>query len=206
MYIRIDEGSRQELAPSHRLSGSYIGEPELSSKTVCPGYAKGEIEKSKTQPGHLPFDVIQHPRGLLIADFGVDWRHIKEFTKKEKLLRDWLSEAKSDLYSIFLRIYGYSDCVGNEKNNTYLRSERAKRVHALLDKDLQSRVDFVGPARAGEYVTDNNTIEGRAKNRGVIIELLRFATETIEITEPAPSNKISKGRTLVGETVDYYYV
>jgi hypothetical protein len=206
MYLRTSEGSRQELTPADRLSNSYIGEPKLSTKAECPGYAKGEIEKSRTQQGHLPFDIIQHPRGLLIADFGVDWRHIKESTKKERLLKDWLSAAKSDLYAIFLRIYGYSDCVGNEKNNMSLRHERAKRVHAFLDKDLQSRIDFVGPARAGEYVTDNSTVEGRAKNRGVIIELSRLPGEVIEITEPPPV-KTSKGLLpLVGETIDYYYV
>jgi hypothetical protein len=167
---------------------------------------KDEIEKSKTQKGHLTSDVIPHARGLLIADFGVDWRHIKESTKKEKLLKGWLNAAKSDLYSIFLRIYGYSDCVGDEKNNMYLRRERAKREHALREKDLQTRVDYVGPAAAGEYIADNSTVEGRAKNRGVIIELLRLPPETIEITGTAPSKKISKGWKLVGETVDYYYV
>jgi hypothetical protein len=207
MYIRTSEAPGQELKPRiHGFTGSYIGEPKLLTKAECPAYETGEIQKSRTEQGHLPFDVMPHPRGLLIADFGVDWRHVKESTKKEKLLKDWLTATKSDLYSIFLRIYGYSDCVGNEKNNMYLRRERAKRVHVLLDKDLQSRIDFVGPARAGEYVTDNGTVEGRAKNRGVIIELFRLAKETIEITEPAPSKKISKGWKLVGETVDYWNV
>jgi hypothetical protein len=162
----------------------------------CPGYQKGEIEKSRCQQGpcqqgHLLADVIPHPRGLLIADFGVGWSGIKESTKKEKLLQDWLGAAKSDLYSIFLRIYGYSDCVGKEKNNIDLRRERAKRVYALLDKDLQSRVSFIGPARAGEYVADNKTLEGRAKNRGVIIELSRIPTQIINVTEPAPRTPCS---------------
>jgi hypothetical protein len=215
MYIRTAQRQGQNLTLQQRLSGLYIGEPKLPAepkcpevniKSICSGYVKDEIENSKTQRGHLSPDVTLHLRGLLIADFGVNWRHIKESTKKEKLLKDWLTAAKSDVHSVFLRIYGYSDCLGNEKNNMYLRRERAKRVHALLDKDLQSRVDFVGPACAEEYVADNSTLQGRAKNRGVIIELLRLPTETIEVTRPAPSTKISKGWKLVGETVDYWNV
>ena len=50
---------------------------------ACPPYQRGEVEKSKTQQGHLPSDFIQHPRGTLIADFAVDWR-----TPKSSLRRD----------------------------------------------------------------------------------------------------------------------
>jgi len=131
----------------------------------------------------LVADVIRHPRGLLIADFGVGWSGIKAATRKEKLLQDWMAEARANLYSIILRIYGYTDCVGEVKHNVALRYARAEQVYKLLDKDLQSRVDFMGAARPGEYVADNKTKEGRAKNRGVIIELFRLREEIIDITD-----------------------
>jgi hypothetical protein len=187
MYVRTREGLGQGVIPYTRgLWSSYIGESEPFPTAACPGYVPGEIEKSRSQQGHLLADVIPHPRGLLIADFGVDWPDIKDSTKKEKRLQVWLDAAKSDLYSIF-RIYGYTDCVGkNEKKNVDLRGKRAQRVYGLLDKDLQSRVTFVGAARAGEYIADNKTKEGRAKNRGVIIELSRLPEQIIEIQGKAP--------------------
>ena len=40
------------------------GQPQPSAATACPPYQRGEVEKSWTQQGHLPSDVIQHPRGL----------------------------------------------------------------------------------------------------------------------------------------------
>ena len=154
-------------------------------------YEKGEKEISRCQQGpcrlgHLPADVLIHPRGLLIADFGVGWSGIKQATKQEKLLQDWLRTAKSDLDSMVLRIHGYSDSIGEEKNNAELRQKRAQRVHGLLDADLQSRVVFVGAAKAEDYVADNKTVEGRSRNRSVVIELLRVPPETIEVTGTAP--------------------
>jgi hypothetical protein len=135
------------------------------------------------QKGHLVADVARHPRGLLIADFGVGWSGIKSATKKEKLLQDWMAEIKTNLYSTILRIYGYTDCVGTEKDNTSLRRSRAEHVYGLLDTDLQSRVDFLGAAKPGEYLADNKTKEGRATNRGVIIEVYRLREEIIDITD-----------------------
>src|ERR1700730_6348429 len=133
MYLLTREGLGSGLAPYAGTSSSYIGEPASTSTADCPVYERGEIEKSHCQEGPcqqgvLAADVIRHPRGLLIADFGVGWSGIKALTKKEKLLQDWMREARSELGSIRLRIYGYTDCVGAEKNNAALRRARAERV------------------------------------------------------------------------------
>src|SRR5688572_15413238 len=58
---------------------------------ACPPYQRGEVAKSRTQQGHLPSDFIQHPRGTLIADFGVDWRTPKSGLRRDAALRAWLA-------------------------------------------------------------------------------------------------------------------
>jgi hypothetical protein len=192
MYVRTREGLGQGLTSYIRgSSSSYIGDLTLSPEAECPGYKKGEIEISKTQRGHLASDVSLHERGLLIADFGVNWRSVKESTKKEKLLKDWLDRLETfEPESYKLRIFGYSDCVGSEKNNRFLRNGRAQRVYELLGKRARSRVIYKGLASLGTYVTDNSTIEGRAKNRGVIIELERsFTFEPEPITAKPPKKE-----------------
>jgi outer membrane protein OmpA-like peptidoglycan-associated protein len=160
--------------------GEYEGPP--AAATACPPYQRGEVEKSRTQQGHLPLDVIRHPRGLLIADFGVDWRTPRAALRANPELRAWLNELIQVVAanpSTRIRISGYSDCVGRENNNSFLRRGRAQRVLQLLRQLARSQWGLLGPrikagaAPAGDYVADNATAEGRAQNRGVLIEHTR---------------------------------
>jgi outer membrane protein OmpA-like peptidoglycan-associated protein len=136
----------------------------------CPDYQPGEISTSRTASGHLDPDVTLHAPGqLLIADFGVGRQSVKPSTQAEPLLQSWLSIFESD-NSYRLSIAGYSDCVGSESANENIRHGRAEQVERLLRPGAHSRVTFRGMAGLGDYVTNNNTIENRARNRGVIIE------------------------------------
>ena len=160
------------------------GQSHGFGRTVCPPYQTAEVERSRTEQGHLPVDVVEHPRGLLIADFGVDWRTPKPSLTREAALRDWLKlmiQIVRANASTSIRISGYSDCVGRENNNKFLRHGRAQRVRQLLQQlagpqwgELSKKIAFVGAAPAGEYVADNATVEGRARNRGVLIEHWRI--------------------------------
>ena len=159
---------------------------------ACPPYQRGEVEKSKTQQGHLPSDFIQHPRGTLIADFAVDWRTPKSSLRRDSALRAWLATMVDVVRAnptTRIRISGYSDCVGRENNNNFLRRGRALRMKQLLQQlagpqwsVLQPKIVFTGAAPAGDYVADNTSVEGRAKNRGVLIEHTRGPVQM----EPEP--------------------
>ena len=180
--FRQYEGSFGEIQSG---SGGREGDQgRVAAMRACPPYQRGEVDRSRTQQGHLPSDVIQlDDRGLLIADFGVDWSTPKATLRRDAALRSWLNTILQVVRknpSTVIRITGYSDCVGGEKNNTLLRSGRARGVRQLLQQlagpqwqVLRPRIKFVGPAPAGDYVADNATIEGRAKNRGVLIYNLR---------------------------------
>lgn len=157
--------------------------PELRKlqSNVCTGYAPTEARISYTNAGHLTPDVVMVPSGipapdvkitcryLIIRDFGVDWRHVKEPTKSEPLLLLWLTRFETDP-SLLFRIVGYSDCVGTPATNTFLRKGRAHNVRNLLGVSARSRVMSVGGAPLGTYLTDNSTVQGRANNRSVVIE------------------------------------
>jgi len=87
-----------------------------------------------------------------------------------------------------LSIIGFSDCVGRENNNMFLRRGRALRVKQLLlqlaspaDRSfLNSRISSADAASPGEFIADNGTIAGRARNRGVLV----MTSEIITITGP----------------------
>ncbi len=195
MYLRGRDnvGAYSEQSSLHRLARAYFGE-QAPTVPECAAYARGEIEKSRTPQGHLTPDVVQHARGLLIRDFGVDWRHVKPGVSAEPALRQWLTTIVQVVRanpSTTIRIVGFSDCVGQERNNALLRSGRASRVQALLQqllgsdwRTLQPRIAFVGAAPAGEYLESNSTVEGRAANRGVLIPGTRAIGYEPEIVQP----------------------
>src|SRR5436190_16121242 len=115
----------------------YEGGQRQPAVAACPPYQRGEVEKSRSQQGHLATDVIQHPRGLLIADFGVDTRTPNAALKSDPNLRTWLNTMLQIAHgnpSTRIRISGFSDCVGNERNNAFLRRGRAQRVAQLLQQ------------------------------------------------------------------------
>lgn len=155
----------------------------MSSPSVVQ-YQRGESEASHREPGHLDPDVERlAPDKLLVADFGVDWRHVKGSTKADPTLRAWLNAwERDDTYR--LSIVGYSDSVGGEELNTGLRQARASNIEALLGPSAKSRVTFRGMAGLGNYVTGNGTPAARARNRGVVIQFhqeFTFPPLTIEV-------------------------
>lgn len=150
----------------------------------CTSYERGEAQKSTTALGHLAADVALHPRGLLIADFGVNWRTPREALKRDTVLKDWLKTIADVIRanpSTTIRILGFSDCIGTERNNRTLRRGRATRVLALLEKmagraawpAVKAKIKLTDAAPAGDYVASNATVEGRARNRSVLIEHTR---------------------------------
>lgn len=166
-------------SPIIRRRNQAGGSPQSSAiGAECPVYEANELQVSYTEAGHLQPDVIRiAPDKLLVADFGVDWRHVKRSTADDPMLRSWLNTFETN-DSYRLSIIGYSDCVAAD--NVALRQGRAQRVEGLLGPNARSRVTFRGMAALDEYVADNTTVAGRAKNRGVVIQF----HQEITIDEP----------------------
>jgi outer membrane protein OmpA-like peptidoglycan-associated protein len=165
----------------------------------CPAYDPGEVAKSRTDAGLLPADVFPQASQALIADFGVDWRHTKPGLAHDATLKAWLANAIAEMHadpSLGLSIIGFSDCVGRENNNSFLRRGRAERVKELLLRlagperaFLSSRLD-AGAAPVDQFIANNGTAAGRAKNRGVLI----LKSEIIRVTGSAPGRSRRSGR------------
>ena len=129
--------------------------------------------------------MIDHARGLVIADFGVDWRTPRPALKREAKLKEWLTTMGQAIQanpSTTIRVLGFSDCIGKERNNFLLRRGRGTRVVTLLSQMAASRAQWnaikakmkeIAAAPANDYLASNDTIEGRAQNRGVLLEHTR---------------------------------
>jgi len=160
----------------------WCSELKKVQNSFCYPYGPQEIAVSKTEAGHLTPDVVlvQSPavpqnhflscQYLIIRDFGVDWRHLKRSAIKEQLFKDWLNRFETNK-SLTFRIVGYSDCIGVERNNLFLRNGRARNVLQLLGPSARSRVLAVSAAPPGTYLTDNSTAAARANTRAAVIEI-----------------------------------
>lgn len=76
--------------------------------------------------------------------------------------------------SAHIRITGHTDYVASDEYNQWLSDRRAKRVYDYLaDKGIpQDRMSYVGFGKRAP-IADNNTEEGRAKNRRVELEIIK---------------------------------
>ena len=146
----------------------------------CGQHEPGEVFKSRNQ-GLLSKDVIPHARGLLLADYGIDWRHPPDSMKHEQALKDWLADIVKVISAnptTKVRLIGFSDCVGTELHNKGLRAGRATKTLALFHQmlgsgaawDLLKSKTITEAAPNGDYVASNATVEGRAQNRGVLLQ------------------------------------
>jgi len=172
---------RTAAAPIIRRRNQGAPSPSLNS-AECPDYEANELQASYSEAGHLAPDVIRiAPDKLLVADFGVNSRNVKNAAATDPTLQSWFNTFETD-DSYHLSIVGYSDCI--TADNIALRQGRAQRVEALLGSKARSRVTFRGMAALGDYVTTNATVEGRAKNRGVVVQFQQDFTidEPEEIT------------------------
>jgi outer membrane protein OmpA-like peptidoglycan-associated protein len=165
-----DAESETALARSaaERRLDRQSGEAAPADAPGCPPYEPGEKATSLSADGHLAADVEQQSGRLLVSDFGVGRSDVKQAARDDQVLQHWLAAFEAnDSYE--LAIVGYSDCNGAGQTNNVVRHGRAAAVEQLLGPGARSRVTFRGQAGLGQYLVDNATVAGRARNRGVEI-------------------------------------
>src|SRR6202040_3898138 len=114
----------------------------------------GELAASRTSVGILTKDVEITDKGVLVADFGIDWRSVKDKAKRE--LAPTIRRLEDPKIKE-IRIHGFTDCIGpgDARYHTWLRTERARRVRDLLGPLARTKVKFVGPAPLGPFIGPN---------------------------------------------------
>jgi outer membrane protein OmpA-like peptidoglycan-associated protein len=85
-----------------------------------------------------------------------------------------VSDLKADPKGIYIEIEGHTDNVGNKVYNEQLGLERAEMVKRYLYEQHQVPLHKINIVSYGEEkpVAPNNTREGRAQNRRVVIRVL----------------------------------
>ncbi|MBO9558027.1 MAG: OmpA family protein [Caulobacter sp.] len=91
----------------------------------------------------------------------------------EQRLADFASKLKGDNKNVYLEIQGFTDNTGDPKYNEGLGGERAETVRKFLSKQGVP-LNRMATISYGEDdpVAPNNTPDGRAQNRRVVIQVL----------------------------------
>lgn len=144
-----------------------------SAKDACK-YEPGEVEKSRSPKGILDTDVaiasfynIDPPDATVVVDFEVGHSELR--SGAAGLLRSQWKDLGEAVFP--QEILGYSDCVGPEKDNLQLRKDRAASVARIMSRSTWAS-EAAARAASGDdpaYLAGNDSKEGRALNRGVVI-------------------------------------
>jgi len=91
----------------------------------------------------------------------------------EQRLADFASKLKGDNKNVYLEIQGFTDNTGDPKYNEGLGGERAETVRKFLSKQGVP-LNRMATISYGEDdpVAPNDTPDGRAQNRRVVIQVL----------------------------------
>jgi peptidoglycan-associated lipoprotein len=89
-------------------------------------------------------------------------------------LDEMVNQLKADPKGVFIEIEGHTDNVGNKPLNERLGLERAEVVKRYLYEQHQVPLHKINVITYGEEkpVAPNNSREGRAQNRRVVIKVL----------------------------------
>lgn len=89
-------------------------------------------------------------------------------------LDEIISQAKADPKGIYIEIEGHTDNVGNPAFNERLGMERAEAVKRYLYEQHQVPLHKINVISYGEGkpIAPNNTRDGRAQNRRVVVRIL----------------------------------
>ena len=104
--------------------------------------------------------------------FGFDGGKVP--TEAQAILDDLASKVKGMDKSVYLEIEGHTDNIGSEDYNEHLGEIRAEAVRDYLAEKAGIPLHVMNVISFGESkpVAENNTKEGRAKNRRVVVRVL----------------------------------
>jgi len=95
-------------------------------------------------------------------------------TEAQAILDDLASKVKGMDKGVYLEIEGHTDNIGSEDYNEHLGELRAEAVRNYLAEKAGIPLHVMNVISFGESkpVAENNTREGRAKNRRVVVRVL----------------------------------
>lgn len=160
----------QELV---NTQGERLARTEVEAGKLS-GTAREALERAlqagKLAEGKLVFEATLTDE---VTNFAFQDARLNEAARGQ--LSEFADRLKAENRGAFIEIQGYTDSVGPEEVNLRLSRERATAVRDYLHREAGIPLHLLAVAAYGETrpVADNGTREGRAKNRRVVLVVLR---------------------------------
>jgi outer membrane protein OmpA-like peptidoglycan-associated protein len=149
------------------------------------GYDLDEKKWSFSDPGQ----VEEHAGFIILSHFSVNSSSLKKEHREflDKLLKSTKLDQPTSLFPI-REITGFTDAVNRARGNEELREWRAESVHDDLEfiGVHPSNNGVPAAARADKFLSDNETREGRARNRAVVLRYDAFLPPDPPPPKPKP--------------------
>jgi outer membrane protein OmpA-like peptidoglycan-associated protein len=176
-----DERDLSPIIPS--IQGA-IARQSIQRTPLCPDKRdSGEVTKSQAPTGILADDTVfdAAKESLSIQDFGIDQASVRPTMTESDDWRRMMSMILGDP-TTHVAVLGFSDCMGPEQNNQGLRGRRADAVVKAMPAEAQAKVSptFKGWWGSLTYLFPNDTAENRARNRMVLVALLRSGIDSCD--------------------------
>lgn len=160
----------QELLTSQ---GERLARNETEAGKVS-GTAREALERA-LQAGRLAEGKLVFEATLTdeVASFGFERAELNAAARKQ--LVEFADRLKAENKGAFIEIQGHTDSVGPAEANLRLSQARALAVRDFLHQEAKIPLPLLAVVPYGETrpVADNVTREGRAKNRRVVLVVLR---------------------------------
>jgi outer membrane protein OmpA-like peptidoglycan-associated protein len=162
-----------QIQAENKEQTARIGSVEAALAAVS-STAKDALDRAiaagKLAEGKLLFETVLTDQ---IAQFDFNKSTLSKAAKAE--LKVFADKIKSVNKNVFIEIQGHTDNVGSAANNLDLGQERADTVMAYLHNEFGIPLHRMSAMSYGESkpVADNKTKAGRAKNRRVVLVVLK---------------------------------
>lgn len=191
-HVIQQNGSHRLGQPSAMRQASQVATPVQQASTqpviqrdpVCPNQRDStEVTKAQSSAGLLAVDTSFNAakESLSVQDFGIGQDSVRPTMTDSDDWRRIMSMILGDP-TAQVAVLGYSDCIGPEQNNRGLRDRRASAVIKAMPAEAQAKVSPLLKGWWGQltYLFPNDTAENRARNRMVLVALLRAPVDSCD--------------------------
>ena len=184
-YYRANEKNGKELALARAAAIRAMLKPEvpdsrvrLAAQLVDDGVTESSGAKPSAGYSWLKMILKKEAAAIIESDNAVTFLFPFNSTEKDRdpavddYLKKLVDKHKAD--NVTFSVVGYTDNVGDDKENTALGLLRAKSIAKILSKDgiANNRIQVDSKGKA-DPVADNNTEDGRHQNRRVVLTVNR---------------------------------